>query len=802
MAIQVAINDLSNWLELQSENTPQTPYELEITGLTLNTVKNLPLALKNNPLKYVDLSSTVIRQAWNLYLFFENCTSLVTAPQLPNMSINANVSYCFYNCTSLVSVANIPNYTSLEGFFLGCSSLTNCPDIPNNVTNLNRCFRGCTSLVTTPRIPDSVINMEFCFYDCTSLSNVTNLPNNQNTSLDYCFYNCTSLVNLPNIPSGITSLFYTFANTGVVTTPIIPDSVKYMYGTFTDCASLTTVSNVPKNVTNLYDCFDNCRNLTTIYNFGLSVNDFYNSTAKNCFYNCNSLTSIYVNYDESDDWHVYRLKFNSSNVSGKVYDKTKTATTIASRQISGTDLKLPVLSDELLFSDSISDADLDALIEDVLTYKYTYTGDSTSVINPKHRSFVLWADRIVTNLSFPSDVSHASGVLSVANGGTGQTTQENVNKAIIGVLSSGSSDVTDGTEFVSSYASDNGFSDTNAPNVPYKRQFVKVWNYIKGKISSVLKITLAKHIIKGTTYTTNTYADSNPKIEFHNSDDSQNISLTFTDYDAVQSPASLTLNGNQGGEYFIAPNIKATGSFYGALSGNATTATAASSATAASRLGSISITNIRIGSAQAKITLQQLMTWLITTKQYIPSGVDCYKVFGVPWEYANNDILQFSANGANFELQLAGCLIEFMGNATNYNTGRFRLRIHSSPRSSFTVTSGYLKFPESRIAEYTCNNSDYSPTWKIVGTDEKYANGYWGMTDPYGSDNVWIRSTSQGILPYQSGNAGNGHCSLGTSSWYWEYAYIDNIYGNLYGAANRIRVGVPSSKTDGDIWIQ
>ena len=80
----------------------------------------------------------------------------------------------------------------------------------------------------------------------------------------------------------------------------------------------------------------------------------------------------------------------------------------------------------------------------------------------------------------------------VNKGGTGVTTQEDINKAFISNLETGNSDVTDGTEFVSSYASDNGFADSNALNKPYKRQFVKVWNYIKDKISSVLGLTSAK----------------------------------------------------------------------------------------------------------------------------------------------------------------------------------------------------------------------------------------------------------------------------------------------------------------------
>ena len=153
-----------------------------------------------------------------------------------------------------------------------------------------------------------------------------------------------------------------------------------------------------------------------------------------------------------------------------------------------------------------------------------------------------------------------SGTLPIANGGTGVTTQADINKAFIGNLDIDTSDVTDGTEFVSSWASDNGFAETTggALNTPYKRQFIKVWNYIKGKISSVLGLTGKKLTLQGGTVSSNSYTDTNPKLEFKNADGSQNISLTFTDYDAVQEPASLTLNGNQGNEYFIAPNIKAT----------------------------------------------------------------------------------------------------------------------------------------------------------------------------------------------------------------------------------------------------
>ena len=55
------------------------------------------------------------------------------------------------------------------------------------------------------------------------------------------------------------------------------------------------------------------------------------------------------------------------------------------------------------------------------------------------------------------------------------------------------------------------------------------------------------------------------------------------------------------------------------------------------------------------------------------------------------------------------------------------------------------------------------------------ANGYYGMARPDGNTSDWIRTTTAGIIPYQSGGAGAGHCGIGTSSWYFSNAYIDTV---------------------------
>ena len=133
---------------------------------------------------------------------------------------------------------------------------------------------------------------------------------------------------------------------------------------------------------------------------------------------------------------------------------------------------------------------------------------------------------------------------------------------------------------------------------------------------------------------------------------------------------------------------------------------------------------IQTGSTkQSHITLQTLMTWLITTKGYITSNTERSLILATSWQYSDNDILQLSIDGTNYELQLAGVIIEFHGKATDYQSGRFRLRIHSSPTASFTANSGYTIFPTSHIAEYTCNGSSYYPTWKMLIDRADISNG-------------------------------------------------------------------------------
>lgn len=59
------------------------------------------------------------------------------------------------------------------------------------------------------------------------------------------------------------------------------------------------------------------------------------------------------------------------------------------------------------------------------------------------------------------------------------------------------------------------------------------------------------------------------------------------------------------------------------------------------------------------------------------------------------------------------------------------------------------------------------------------ANSYYGMVTNDGNSSNWIRTTQNGIIPYQSG----GSSSLGTSGWPFNAVYATNFYGTLNGNA-------------------
>lgn len=63
----------------------------------------------------------------------------------------------------------------------------------------------------------------------------------------------------------------------------------------------------------------------------------------------------------------------------------------------------------------------------------------------------------------------------------------------ISQVNEGTSTITDGTMLITSYASNRGFADTNAVNVPYKRKAIHLWEYIKARTDSLYATKVHNH---------------------------------------------------------------------------------------------------------------------------------------------------------------------------------------------------------------------------------------------------------------------------------------------------------------------
>lgn len=206
--------------------------------------------------------------------------------------------------------------------------------------------------------------------------------------------------------------------------------------------------------------------------------------------------------------------------------------------------------------------------------------------------------------------------------------------------------------------------------------------------------------------------------------------------------------------------------------------------------------NIQTGSTKAqKITLQTLMTWLIN-QGYITNTTQSARVLiSPPWTFADNDILQLTINGVNYEMFLAGSQIEFTGYATAYNIGAYKLKITSPPfnSTSYAVSTGYYRFPVNSTAIYHCNgaaNNQYNPAW----TSPDIGNNHDGFYVYRKMSPVRATSTDgyngQFLLYNSTGTAGTNETLISITdlfaNWSVVEIHVQFVYGTNLGGATCI----------------
>lgn len=200
-------------------------------------------------------------------------------------------------------------------------------------------------------------------------------------------------------------------------------------------------------------------------------------------------------------------------------------------------------------------------------------------------------------------------------------------------------------------------------------------NEVINALSSKLDKDTSKINVYGTAYDTVTYGDENPCIEFaetNNGEAKQKLRLSYTSYDTYQSPSSLTLNGEQGGEYFIAPNIKATGKFYGNLEGTASKSTKATADKNGNDIvdtyatKSVATTSANgLMSSSDKTKLGSLITYTIATANQTLSKTTAGYIKFIYASGANRTVTYPNVNGTITTITIPNGLVEIFCSTPN-----------------------------------------------------------------------------------------------------------------------------------------
>lgn len=233
--------------------------ETTVSGFTITGGVNCT----GNIMSLLDEYSKDIITDYAFCKVFQNCTGLITPPELPATVLGVAWSYGY--------------------MFAGCTSLITAPELPS--TTMTTCcyynmFNGCTSLTTPPILPATTLQA-YCyssmFYSCTALTSAPNLPvtNLANNCYANMFYNCTSLVNIPSVLPATTlqnNCYYQMFRgcTAITTAPQILATTLGNYSCycmFFGCTSLTTAPDLLSQELKqqcYYDMFYNCPNINHI----------------------------------------------------------------------------------------------------------------------------------------------------------------------------------------------------------------------------------------------------------------------------------------------------------------------------------------------------------------------------------------------------------------------------------------------------------------------------------------------------------------------------------------------------------
>jgi len=226
------LEDVSNYLGSQEQNTSDSPYTIKINISTFP--ENFYDTFGNKDDYFGNRGRYVI-------LDFSSSTFKKISSNSFSKKIEAQHFIYYINNKYIVGIILPDSVTIIEkSAFDSCTSL-NSVTIGNGVEGITMAtFRYCTSLNSVTIGRGVTYISSNAFFGCTSLASV-NIPNNVTYIGTKAFYNCTSLTSI-TIGSGVNKIYESAFLGTSLTSVTIPNSVTSIGHSAFACDTLTSVT--------------------------------------------------------------------------------------------------------------------------------------------------------------------------------------------------------------------------------------------------------------------------------------------------------------------------------------------------------------------------------------------------------------------------------------------------------------------------------------------------------------------------------------------------------------------------------
>lgn len=296
-------------------------------------------------------------------------------------------------------------------------------------------------------------------------------------------------------------------------------------------------------------------------------------------------------------------------------------------------------------------------------------------------------------------------------------------------------------------------------------------------------------------------------------DHGQEVAFAYTDYDSYRAPAGIKLVSTENEPWFEAPWI------LGRKLNMSRVATEYSAGTGAviNYFGTDTIMDNHSGSITGTLKIRLPVTWTNTMGVY---KIMLYEYNGRGSSEITVSFYNYSSSQSyyNYSYQLngafegavriahdgSGCCI-LLGD-TSYNWNYIKVYVYQVFNGQ-EVPSNYVDQPYNIsiiTSEAGLSKVTSIPKTSMNRHDDNYIrainkNGYYGMAIVGNSDNVYIRAPRLGIIPYSSGNPGEG--MLGTEGWQFSHIYVNQTKTQRVSSmSNDLRIG--SSDNAGWVYCQ